>query len=123
MWSIEYDPALALLTVRVSHSLHAAHLDALRAAHSEALHNTGGAPFGALHDLRGVAPLDVPTAEAFTAVRGAEIDAGCIRRAVVASSATIALQQRRVAVETPGPATLEELVTLDELEAVSFLER
>lgn len=123
MWCIEYDPALALLTVRVSQSLGSAHVEALRAAHSEALGNTGGAPFGVLHDLRGVAPLDVPTAEAFSAVRSAEIDAGCIRRAVVASSATIALQQRRVSVETPGPTTMEELVTLDEGEAVTFLER
>jgi hypothetical protein len=121
MWSIEFDPATQVLTLRLCHQVTAPQMRALARAHAEALVATGGTPFKVLADLRGLSPLDTDAATVFGELRRAAMALPGFRaRAVLVDSPTVAMQQHRTAAEEGGAAG-RELVTMDELEARSFL--
>lgn len=123
MWSIEFDPTHRILTVRLVDQVTAPQMRALQRAHGQALAATGGEPFQVMLDLRGLTPLDVEAATLLGEVRRAAAALPGFRgRAVLADSATVAMQQRRAMVEE-GCSPDFELVTLDELEARAFLQR
>ena len=123
MWSIEFDPSTHLMTLRLVHQVTPPQMRALMRAHTSALGATGGEPFKVLGDLRGLTPLDVEAAALFTDIRRAAAALpGFRRRAVVADSPTVAMQQRRSVYEESGSRE-RELVTLDEAEARAFLAR
>lgn len=126
MWSIEFDPATHLLTLRLVQRVGGTQMRALARAHAQALAATGGERFKVLADLRGLTPLDVAAAALFGEVRRAAAAApGFVARAVLTDSPTVAMQQRRAVLEEGGDggAAERELITLDEVEARSFLLR
>jgi hypothetical protein len=121
MWSIEFDPATHLLTLRLVHQVTAPQMRALARAHAQALAATGSEPFYVLADLRGLTAFDVDAAGIFGEVRRTAASAPGFRlRAVLADSATVAMQQKRTVMEEGGSAK-KELVTMDEGEARTFL--
>lgn len=123
MWSIELDPITHLLTLRLLQQVTVPQMRTLARAHAQALASTGGEPFKVLADLRGLTPLDVDAATIFGDVRRtASALSGFLGRAVIADSATVAMQQRRTVMEEGATAKLE-LITMDEAEARAFLSR
>ncbi len=123
MWSIEFDPATHVMTVRLVHQITVGQMRALARAHGQALAATGGEAFRVLADLRGLTPLEVEAASIFGEVRRtASALPGFRRRAVLTDSPTVAMQQRRTIVDEGGPRD-RELITLDEHEARAFLAR
>lgn len=123
MWSVEFDPANRLLTLRLVYNVSATQMEALARAHAQALLATAGDPFRVLADLRGLAPLDSEAATVFADLRrSANGFPGFRGRVVVTDSATVAMQQRRTLGDESGHAR-PELITMDEGEARAFLGR
>lgn len=121
MWSIEFDPATHLMTIRLVLLATPSELQALARAHAQALSATGGASFKVLVDLRGARPLEREAAAIFSEIRQAALSTpGFRRRAVLTDSPTVAMQQRRTIIDDGG-AHRREIVTLDENDARAFL--
>jgi len=93
MWRLRYDPEHSVLHVqlldvispRAVHDLAAAQFEALSEIHE---------PFRVLIDLRGLFPLEAESVEAFSTLKKAlAAKEGFERLAVLADSATVAMQQ------------------------------
>lgn len=92
---------------------------ALLRAHTQALTATGGERFRALSDLRGLTPLEPDAATVFAELgRTTASASGFSGRVVLASSATVLMQQRRM-----SEAGLGDVFTTDEAVALEHLAR
>jgi hypothetical protein len=121
MWSIEFDPATRVMTIRLVHFATPSQMRALARAHAQALSATAASPFRVLADLRGARPFEREAATVFSEIRRAALAApGFRRRAVLTDSPTVAMQQRRAIIDD-AIAAKREIVTLDEAEARTFL--
>lgn len=124
MWSIELDPATRVLSLRLVHQVTATQMRALSRAHSQALGAALAETFRVFADLRGLAPLDSEALAVFAEVRRtASTHAGYRGRAVLTDGATVAMQQRRIALEDAASIAASELITGELAEARTFLAR
>ena len=120
MWRIEYDPGERLLTMRLRDHVGLVEMRAVNRAHARALEATGGDGFRVFVDLRGLHPLDTPSAELLADMkRVAMALEGYGGRAVLVDSATVAMQQRNTTLEDGGDP--RELITLEPSEADRWL--
>ena len=118
MWRIEFDPRSAVLSVRLVERVSPSQLRKLAAAHAEALEATAGQPFKVLLDLRGLFPFETDAVGLFAEIKSVAASLDGFRGiAVLADSATVAMQQHRTRV-TAGD---REIVSLNEAEVWRFL--
>jgi hypothetical protein len=119
MWKVRFEPDRALVVIRLLDHVGAADMRDVAEAHARALEATAQTPFRVLVDLRGLVPLESDAAAVLAHIkRLASTLPGYRGCAVLADSATIAMQQHR----TRGTPTPLERITMDEDEVRRFLE-
>ena len=133
MWRVTYEPDAHVLFVRLADHVSLTDIRDVAEAHARALEATGGQPFKVFVDLRGLFPLEAEAVVWLGAMKRVAMEHGACRGiAVLADSATVAMQQRRTRVRdtagggrvtpgTPARPLDDELITLDEAEAKKFL--
>ncbi len=122
MWKIHFNPNERRLSIRLKDEAPADQLRELAVAHARALEATAGQPFKVFIDMRRLFPLEPEAVTILAEIKrvAASID-GCRGMVVLADSATVAMQQHRTRQRGRGPRDLE-LITLDEVEALRFLD-
>jgi len=98
VWNVAYDPADGLVSLTLSGEVHLEEMAEFATAHADCLEATGGANFHMRIDLSDLFPLGEPELMLLSDVkRVAASQPGCRRIRVLASSPTVALQQRHSA--------------------------
>ena len=98
MWRIDYSPDDSLLGIEIGGELTLEALRELAEAHARALEATGGAAFRVRLDLRDLFPLDEDELMLLADMkRVAAAMEGCRGIRILATSPTVALQQRHTA--------------------------
>jgi len=121
MWRMDFDPATRRLCVQLKEHVSTAHLRELADAHTLALEATGGQAFKVFLDLRGLFPLEPDAVVLLGAIkRLASQMRGWAGTAVLADSATVAMQQNRTRICEQTDVGLE-LVSLSSDQVERFL--
>lgn len=119
MWCIQYEPERHVLTLRLTGAVSAAQMRGFVRAHAQGLAATGGDRFRVLVDLRGLTPLEKDAAAQLAdASRAVAALPAFVSRTVLASSATVLMQQRMATTTQVG-----DLYTTDEAEALEHIAR
>src|SRR5262249_26869637 len=119
VWCIQYEPERHVLTLRLTGAVPTTQMRGFVRAHAQGLAATGGDRFRVLLDLRGLTPLEKDAAAMLAdASRAAAMLPAFVGRVVLASSATVLMQQRRV-----SDANSADVFTTEEPEALEILAR
>jgi hypothetical protein len=121
VWHVEFDPDTRRLSLRLTAHVSAVQMRQLAEAHARALEHTAGEPFKVFIDLRGLFPLEADAVSVLGAMKRVAAQArGCAGFAILADSATIAMQQQRTRVRA-GTDPSHELITMEPADAEAFL--
>ncbi len=121
MWKIHFSPNEQRLSIRLMAEVGVDQLHDLANAHARALEATAGQPFKVFIDMRRLFPMEPEAVTLLAEIkRVATSMEACRGMAILADSPTVAMQQHRTR-QKGGPGATE-LITLDEDEAMRFLE-